>query len=189
MCNHQGSWCFPAPETCRLHGVVVTPLLAGVWCCHETNNCNGKHRILFFSTWWRHQMEAFTALLALCAGNSPVTGEFPAQRPVTQSFDVFFDLGWVINREAGDLLSRSLWLNSNETFQMGQNHTCCFVCELPVLYSESTNAMERCHQQTQINVNQHWVTVGSTRPLSDWCYRKRADTNEGRLQSVINERR
>ena len=34
----------------------------------------------------------FSALLALCAGNSPVPGEFPAQRPVTRSFDVFFDL-------------------------------------------------------------------------------------------------
>ena len=44
------------------------------------------------ATWWRHQMETFSALLALCAGNSPVTGEFPSQRPVTQSFDVFFDL-------------------------------------------------------------------------------------------------
>ena len=33
-----------------------------------------------------------SALLALCAGNSPVTGEFPAQKPVTRSFDVFFDL-------------------------------------------------------------------------------------------------
>ena len=28
---------------------------------------------------WRHQMETFSALLAICAGNSPVTGEFPAQ--------------------------------------------------------------------------------------------------------------
>ena len=37
-------------------------------------------------------MEAFSALLAICAGNSPLTGEFPAQRPATQSFDVFFDL-------------------------------------------------------------------------------------------------
>ena len=37
-------------------------------------------------------MEAFSALLAICADNSPVPGEFPAQRPVTQSFDVFFDL-------------------------------------------------------------------------------------------------
>ena len=37
-------------------------------------------------------MEIFSASLALCAGDSPVTGEFPAQRPVTGSFDVFFDL-------------------------------------------------------------------------------------------------
>ena len=37
-------------------------------------------------------MEKFSALPAICAGNSPVPGEFPAQRPVTRSFDVFFDL-------------------------------------------------------------------------------------------------
>ena len=52
-------------------------------------------------------MEAFLALLALSAGNSPVPGEFPAQRPVTRSFDVYFDLclnnGWVNNCEVGDL--------------------------------------------------------------------------------------
>ena len=47
-------------------------------------------------------METFSALLAICAGNSPVPGEFHAQRPVTRSFDVFFDL-WINNREAGDL--------------------------------------------------------------------------------------
>ena len=33
-----------------------------------------------------------SALLAFCVGNSPVTGEYPAKRPVTQSFDVYFDL-------------------------------------------------------------------------------------------------
>ena len=43
-------------------------------------------------SWWRHQMETFSALLAHCAGNSPVTGEFPSQRTVTRRFDVFFDL-------------------------------------------------------------------------------------------------
>ena len=52
-------------------------------------------------------METFSALLAICAGNSPIPGEFLAQRPVTRSFDVFFDLhvinGWVNNGEAGDL--------------------------------------------------------------------------------------
>ena len=37
-------------------------------------------------------METFSALLAICAGNSPVSGVFPAQRPVTRSFDVIFDL-------------------------------------------------------------------------------------------------
>ena len=58
-------------------------------------------------TWWRHQMETLPALLAICAGNSLVSGEFPAQRPVTRSFDVFFICvriyGWVNNGEAGDL--------------------------------------------------------------------------------------
>ena len=42
--------------------------------------------------WWRHQLETFSALLAIRAGNSPVSGEFPALRPVTRSFYVFFDL-------------------------------------------------------------------------------------------------
>ena len=60
------------------------------------------------AAWWRHQMKTFSAFLALCVGNSLVTDEFPSQRPVTRSFDVFFDLclkknGWVNNREAGDL--------------------------------------------------------------------------------------
>ena len=52
-------------------------------------------------------METFAALLANCAGISPVIDEFPAQKSVTESFGVFFDLhlnnSWVNNREAGDL--------------------------------------------------------------------------------------
>ena len=43
-------------------------------------------------SWWRHQMETFFALLALCEGNPSVTGGFPSQRPVTRNFDVFFDV-------------------------------------------------------------------------------------------------
>ena len=46
--------------------------------------------------WWRHQMETISALLVLCEGNSPVTGEFPSQRPVMQSFDIFFDLCLIV---------------------------------------------------------------------------------------------
>ena len=52
-------------------------------------------------------MESFSALLAICAGNSPIPGEFPAQRPVTRSFDVFLICvwinGWENNRKAGGL--------------------------------------------------------------------------------------
>ena len=52
-------------------------------------------------------METFSALLLICSGNSSVTDEFPTKRPMTQSFDVFFDRtwieGWVNNGEAGDL--------------------------------------------------------------------------------------
>ena len=46
------------------------------------------------STWWCHIMGTFSALLALCAWNSPVTGEFPAQKASNAEF-------WC--REAGDL--------------------------------------------------------------------------------------
>ena len=49
-------------------------------------------------------METFSALMAICAGNSPVTGEFLAQRPVTQCFNVFFDLrlNKRLNKKNGD---------------------------------------------------------------------------------------
>ena len=48
-------------------------------------------------------METFSALVAICAGNSPIPGEFPAQRPVTRHFDVFFDL------RLNNLLSKQSW--------------------------------------------------------------------------------
>ena len=71
------------------------------------------------TAWWRHQMETFSALLAICAGNSPVPGEFLAQRPVARSFDVFFDLrlNKGLNKQSKgrcfETPSRSLWRHSN----------------------------------------------------------------------------
>ena len=71
-------------------------------------------------TWCRHQMETFSALLALCVGNSPVTGDFPAQRPMTRSFDIFFDLrlnNWLSKQSWGwwsETLSHPLWRHRNE---------------------------------------------------------------------------
>ena len=72
------------------------------------------------SAWWRRQMETFSALLALCPWNSPVTGEFPTQRPVTRSFDVFYDLRLnkhLSNQSWGwwfETSSRPLWRHYNE---------------------------------------------------------------------------
>ena len=65
-------------------------------------------------------METFSALLTICAGNSPVPGEFPTQRPVTRSFDVYFDMrpnkrlskqscGWWF-----ETLSHPFWRHRNE---------------------------------------------------------------------------
>ena len=79
-------------------------------------------------SWWSHQMETFSVLLAICAGNSPVPGEFPTQRPVTRSFDVFLDLrlnkrlskqswGWWF-----ESLSRPLWLHRNVMIIQDQKH-------------------------------------------------------------------
>ena len=76
-------------------------LILGIWVNNAwpqtttKNNARSmklRHGRAILATWWRHQMETFSALLAFCAGNSPVTGEFPGQRPVTRSFDVTFYL-------------------------------------------------------------------------------------------------
>ena len=100
------------------NGMSVYVLLYFIWriCCGwyifhidiETNHAGLKWwQILYFTynsaiaivriwfritlcTWWRHHMEIFSALLDLCAGNLSVTGEFPAQRAVSRSFDIFF---------------------------------------------------------------------------------------------------
>ena len=84
----------------------------------------------------------FRVIGHLC-GNSLVTGEFPAQRPVTRSFDVFFDLrlnkrlskqsrGWWFETP-----SRPLWRRCNDfpklfslrtlTMWLTREHTRCEV--------------------------------------------------------------
>ena len=78
--------------------------------------------------WWRHQMEVFCALLAIRAGNSPVIGELPAQRPVARSFYVFFDpnerwskqvWGWWFETP-----SHPLWRHYNENDPHTINTSC-----------------------------------------------------------------
>ena len=99
-CNvntHSRAHCSPGARLCEQwgHGCVNN----GARLCASARLCRGsplyissQDRTVMIKSWWCHQMETFSTLLALCMGNSPVTCEFPSQRPVTQSFDVFFDL-------------------------------------------------------------------------------------------------
>ena len=74
-------------------------------------------------SWWRHQMETFSALLALCEENPPVTGGFPHTGQLTRSFDVFFDLRYnkrlskQSRRRWFETPSRSLWRHYNDMRQ------------------------------------------------------------------------
>ena len=85
--------------------------------------------------WWRHEMETFSALLALCEGNPTVTGGFPSQRPVTLSFDIFFDLS--LNKQLMKYSRRrwfetcSLWRHCN-----GKQWICRSKGMLPLLYHQ-----------------------------------------------------
>ena len=59
-------------------------------------------------SWWRHQMETFSVLLAICAGNSLVTGEFRAHKGQWREALMFSLIwvwinGWVNSHEAGYL--------------------------------------------------------------------------------------
>ena len=71
------------------------------------NNINGDVDIYTIKSWWRHQMETFSAWLALCEGNSPVTGEFPSQSQwrgaLMFSLICAWTNGWAHHRDAGDL--------------------------------------------------------------------------------------
>ena len=98
---HRASLTHTNPHIARkTRKVRVIDVFYGWYDCHGFN-------VMKYRSWWRHQRETFCALLALCAGNSPVTGEFPSQRPVTRSFDVSLICAWindwVNNREASYL--------------------------------------------------------------------------------------
>ena len=121
------NWYFMEYSVCEYHHChgwdTMSRSQALVDCIRVSFNCTGEIRRqpqCHCNTWWRHQMETFSALLAIFAGNSPVPGEFPAQRPVARSFDVFFDLrlnkrlskqswGWWF-----ETLWRPLWRHYNE---------------------------------------------------------------------------
>ena len=117
-------------------------------------------------------METFSALLAICAGNSPVPGEFPTQRPVTRSFDVFFDCvwinGWVNNHEAVDLrryLAYYDFISTIENLVWGTNTHLCNQSELLMDITKSnyiSHQMEAQPPPTETNIEQHAICMKPT---------------------------
>ena len=133
--------------------------------------CESRRQMTFDPIpWWRHQMETFSALLALCAGNSPVTGELPTQRPVTRSFDVFFDLrlnkrlskqsrGWWFETQ-----SRPLWHSLNVITVLF-----CFV--LVWLYENVIVIKRRVHSTLSAKQNgRHFTDILKYIYLYENCY-------------------
>ena len=110
-------------------------------------------------------METFSALLTICAGNSPGTGA-KAQRPVTRSFDVCFHLrvnkrlskqswGWWFETP-----SRPLWRHTNE------------IC---IPWNNPNNIHEICEQIIRVRVHMmawsekffilmNWLSFSTLRP-------------------------
>ena len=140
--------------------------------CHYLDNTRGIVGRRFQhpdQTWLRQQMETFSALLAICAENSPVPGEFPTQRPVTRNFDVFFDLrlikqlskqsrGWSF-----ETLSHPLWRHRNEYLQV-QVLTSMWVSNIG-FYSQT-----RCH------LNGIEIPIMNLRQSDDLWWRHQMET-------------
>ena len=112
-------------------------------------NLSSWYTSIFLSySWWRHQMETFSALLALCAGNSPVTGEFPSQRPVTRSFDIFYDVTVMLsNNMVSNDLARcwcSFFIILQSKFNCGYVITSIIKCMMNVLIHISKRVPRMC---------------------------------------------
>ena len=113
----------------------------------------------------------FSTLLALSAGNSPVTGEFPAQRPVTRGYDVFFDLrlngrlskqswGWWFEK-----LLRPLWRHSNDNQTKHKSPTLLLARyeENPVVTDGFPSQRARTVESVSMSWRHHDTPWG-------WCY-------------------
>ena len=116
-------------------------------------------------------MEALSVLLALCAGNSPVTGEAPAQRPVTRSFGVYFDLRlnkWLSKQSLGwwfETPSRSLCRQCNVFFLCCMHIMLCWTAVFSTLdwclqhefYSGRVSHIVACLPHDCVNIRMNGI--------------------------------
>ena len=107
---------FPTKDAVCLTSYLLKRRILDHWYRRQTNktivaaSCQitwafGINTVHIHSTWWRHQMETFYSLLALCVGNSPVNSPHKGQWRGVFIFSLIcaWINGWVNNREAGDM--------------------------------------------------------------------------------------
>ena len=142
-------------------------------------------------------METLSALLAICAGNLPVPCEFPTQRPVTRSFDVFFDLhpnkrlskqwwGWWF-----EMPSCPLWRHRNDLTRTSHD-IARTVCLFLVIYCVCSGRMNmvfdvrvgRSHATIPCNKHIHHMSIYIIRALNVTSLAKRNKTNKNKLKDA-----
>ena len=125
-------------------------------------------------SWWRHQMEPFSTLLALCAGNSPVTGEFPSQRPVTRSFRAFFDLclkkpvEQTIATWWFEAQTRSLWCHCNVHGQQSKDRPGASEVILEYMGKIDRAEITTKHDTTQTVGIFYWFYCSLINMINNW---------------------
>ena len=79
------------------HLALVRPSILPIF-LPTLNKTQSQHNALrdgeIWVPWWRHPMETFSALPALCEWNPPVTGGFPSQRPATRALMFYLICAW-----------------------------------------------------------------------------------------------
>ena len=129
---------------------------------------------------WKH----FPRYWPFVGGDSPATGEFLAQRPVTRSFNVFFDLR--LNKHLSkqswewwfETASSSLWLQCNETHSGSLMLLYCLLscmCYFPYdeVFLKYTYRPHVCITITICKISRQYVALFSSLLLQFRLYRLR----------------
>ena len=135
-------------------------------------------------------METFSALLAICAGNSPVPGEFPTQRPVTRSFDVYFDLrtnkrlskqnrGWWF-----ETLSPPLWRHRNVSVAL--NIECKALDGTKQFWTLWWTSLRGSASCNVFGMNTVWLTICGTEMALVNCYQELIVTKPINKRAVLS---
>ena len=139
---------------------------------HQLLTCEswGRCHVLeiYIYIWWRHQIESFSALLDLCAGNSTVTGEFLSLRSVTRSFHVCLiwalTNGWADNRDGGDLRRYRAYYDSiMMIFNLHKN----IPLFIYFIYMDKTHANNHCYSHSNNTVGNNVTSVDHQRMIKE----------------------